>query len=86
MACFNTIPFYWPFETSVPFRVCFSAAKSSGKNKDGKTRSDIAALGGGKVMAVSKSMIWMAKELFVSLGVVSVMGVRDGENVFMTYF
>lgn len=32
IACFNTIPFYWPFETSVPFRVCFSAAKSSGKN------------------------------------------------------
>lgn len=57
MACFNTIPFYWPFETSVPFKVHFSAAKSSGKNslKYGKTQKHITALGGGNVGAVSKS-------------------------------
>lgn len=58
MACFSTIPFYWPFQTSVPFKVHFSAAKSSGKNslKYGRTQRHITALGGGKVGAVSKSM------------------------------
>lgn len=100
MACFNTILFYWPFEISVPFKVHFSAAKSSGKNslKCGKTQRHITALGGGNVRAVSKSMTAEMARMqsddlhgkgaprFSRSDITYLTPVRDRENVLMTYF
>lgn len=53
------IPFYWPFETSVPFKVCFSAAKSSVKSslKYRKIQRHITALRGENVRAILKALV-----------------------------